>query len=75
MFGFKWTYRVRDCKTRTTAYCETLEQALRVAEMVVGDMPTDRFLINLLEQGESVTDGRRYKVDIRGTYYDNSWDI
>lgn len=75
MMWRRWNYRVRDCKTRTTAYCETLEQALRVAEMILGDVPTKRFLVNLLEQGESVTDGHRYKVDVRGKYCDKSWEI
>ena len=71
----RWKYRVRDCKTRTTAYCETLEQALKVSEMVLGDMITNRFLVDLLKQGMSVTDGKRYKVDVRGTWYDNTWQL
>jgi hypothetical protein len=70
IFGFKWKYRVRDCKERTTAYCETLEQAIRVA-----DMEPAVFLRRLLEQGESVSDGVRYKVDVKGSYYDNTWII
>jgi len=66
----RWKYRVRDCKEQTMALCETAEQAIRVA-----DMEASVFLRGLIEQGVSVSDGRRYKVDVRGTHHDNSWEI
>jgi hypothetical protein len=67
---FKWKYRVRDCKEQTTALCETLEQAIKIAEWEPA-----HFLQGLLKQGMSVSDGRRYKVDVRGAWYDKTWSI
>jgi len=68
--GFKWKYRVRDCNEQSIALCETLEQAMKVAEI-----EADSFIGNLLEQGYSVSDGQRFKVDVRGKWYSNTWEI
>lgn len=69
MFGFKWTYRVRDCKKQTVALCQSLDQ---VDRLVGGLSP---FLRGLLEQGLSVSDGQQYKVDVRGSFCDGSWSL
>jgi hypothetical protein len=68
MFGFKWTYRVRDCKERTVALCQTLEQVEKLTSV-------SPFLLGLLKQGLSVSDGQQYKVDVRGSFCDNTWDL
>jgi hypothetical protein len=68
MFGFKWTYRVKDCKERTIALCQTLEQV----EKLTGASP---FLLGLLSQRISICDGVRYKVDVRGSFCDGTWNL
>lgn len=63
-----WAYRVRDCKTKTTTYYSTLDQ-------VFDTVPLSNFLHNNIRLGFSSTDGIRYKIDVRGTNYDNTWDV
>ena len=68
MWG-NWNYRVRDCERRMIGHYQTLQEVQDIFKL-------DRFLLNLLEQGESVQCGsRKLKVDIRGTYYDNTWEL
>jgi len=64
----RWNYRIRDCKTKTTTNCTTLDQVTDI--ITVSD-----FLLNNLKGGFSVADGIRYKVDVRGSFCDNSWDM
>jgi hypothetical protein len=65
----RWKYRVRDCERRMVGYYDTLEEVQTLFQF-------EPFLFNLLEQGESIQDGaRKLKVDIAGTYYDNTWEI
>jgi len=47
---------------------ETLEEVVEL-------FGPDPWLIGLLEVGCSVSDGQRYKIDVRGAYCDNTWEI
>lgn len=64
----RWKYRVRDCEKRMVGHYNTLEEVLKL-------FPMDPFLEQLLREGESISDGLRYKVDVRGAYFDNTWSL
>lgn len=64
-----WKYRVRDCERYMTGYYDTLEQVQEIFKL-------DDFLLGLLKHGHSVQCGaRKLKIDIRGTYHDNTWNL
>lgn len=65
-FTFGWKYRARDCKHKTTRYYTSLYD-------VYADIEVSDFCKNLLEMGLSVSDGKRYKVDVKGSYSDGTW--
>lgn len=64
----RWKYRVRDCQTKMVGKYQTLEEVYRVVDF-------DTYLRNILEAGFSISDGNRYKVDVRGSYYDSTWSF
>lgn len=64
----RWKYRVRDCKTRMVGYYDSLEEVLTI-------FPMSPSLQEMLREGISISDGVQYKVDVRGAYYDNIWEL
>lgn len=68
MIWRRWKYRVRDCKTRMVGHYDTLEEVVEL-------FGPDPWLIGLLEGGCSISDGQRYKIDVRGKYCDNRWEM
>lgn len=67
MIWRRWKYRVRDCERRMIGYYETLQEVIEVTN-------PDAWILGLIQQGHSVQFGI-YKVDIRGTYYDSTWEL
>lgn len=65
----RWKYRVRDCHKRMIGHYNSLEEVLDLFQI-------EPWLVQLLREGESIAytqDGIRYKIDVRGAYYDNTW--
>jgi len=68
----KWKYRVRDCQNQTAIKCYTLEEVVKLTAWW-GDV--GEWHVELLRQGHSVSDGLRFKVDVRGAWSDRTWQL
>ena len=65
---FSWKYRVRDCDKKIQYFVDNIDEVNEHANL-------DKFLVDLLKSGESISDGKRWKVDVRGKWSDKTWKM